>query len=68
GVHPALLDTAAGSLIGHVSDRPHLPMSYEHITVHRPMPARIRSRIVRRSPGQDSSVLFDVHVQDEHGD
>ncbi|MGW3831671.1 beta-ketoacyl synthase N-terminal-like domain-containing protein [Streptomyces microflavus] len=68
GVHPALLDTAAGSLIGHVSDRPHLPMSYEHITVHRPMPARIRSHIVRRSPGQDSSVLFDVHVQDEHGD
>ncbi|MGW6741383.1 beta-ketoacyl synthase N-terminal-like domain-containing protein [Streptomyces sp. NPDC055025] len=68
GVHPALLDTAAGSLLGHVSDRPHLPMSYERITVHRPMPARIRSHIARRAAGQDSSVLFDVRIQDEHGD
>ncbi|MFC9327331.1 beta-ketoacyl synthase N-terminal-like domain-containing protein [Kitasatospora sp. NPDC057015] len=68
GVHPALLDTAAGSLLGHVSDRPHLPMSYERITVHRPMPARIRSHIVRRSTGADSAILFDVRIQDEHGD
>ncbi|MEU1124607.1 beta-ketoacyl synthase N-terminal-like domain-containing protein [Streptomyces sp. NPDC005899] len=68
GVHPALLDTAAGSLLGHVSDRPHLPMSYERVTVHRPMPARIRSHAVRRVAGQDSSVVFDVRIQDEHGD
>ncbi|MET8544522.1 zinc-binding dehydrogenase, partial [Kitasatospora sp. NPDC004799] len=36
--------------------------------VHGPMPARIRSRITRRPSGQDASLLFDVRIQDEHGE
>ncbi|WP_327174358.1 acyltransferase domain-containing protein [Streptomyces sp. NBC_01335] len=67
GIHPALLDTAAGALVSGVSDRVHLPMSYERITVHAPMPARIVSRITHRESGESGSLLFDVRVQDGAG-
>ncbi|WP_410631014.1 SDR family NAD(P)-dependent oxidoreductase [Amycolatopsis sp. cmx-4-83] len=67
GVHPALLDTAAGSLLGFVTDAPHLPISYERVTVHRPMPSRVRSRITERPGAQPGFRTFDVVVRDEQG-
>ncbi|MFD3471891.1 beta-ketoacyl synthase N-terminal-like domain-containing protein [Streptomyces sp. NPDC058682] len=67
-VHPALLDISAGAMVPLVSNRVHLPMSYERITVHGAMPAQVRSRITQRTVEDDSGVLvFDVTVQDEDG-
>jgi NADPH:quinone reductase-like Zn-dependent oxidoreductase/acyl carrier protein len=66
-VHPALLDTAAGALLPLLDERPHLPMSYEYVDARRPMPSRVRSRIVRRHDAPLRSLMFDVLVQDEQG-
>jgi acyl transferase domain-containing protein/NADPH:quinone reductase-like Zn-dependent oxidoreductase/acyl carrier protein len=67
GLHPALLDTAAGALVSAVAEGVQLPMSYERIAVHGRMPARVHSRIVRSRSADDGSLRFDVRVQDDDG-
>jgi acyl transferase domain-containing protein/NADPH:quinone reductase-like Zn-dependent oxidoreductase/acyl carrier protein len=65
GVHPALLDTAAGSFLPLLDEGTFLPISYERIDIHCQMPRRIRSHVVRRKVAADDLMTFDVLVQDE---
>jgi acyl transferase domain-containing protein/acyl carrier protein len=65
--HPALLDTATGALLSLLTDQTYLPMSYESVTVHRPMPPRVRSRIIRTFGPDGRTVRFDVAVRDAKG-
>ncbi|MDX8147107.1 SDR family NAD(P)-dependent oxidoreductase [Lentzea sp. BCCO 10_0061] len=67
GLHPALLDTAAGALVASLGQSVHLPMSYERIRVHRGMPGLVRSRTVRRV-GDDGVLRLDVLVLTEDGE
>lgn len=65
-LHPALLDTAAGSIVSELGIGVYLPMSYESIRVHRSMPALVRSRITRAS-ASDGLLRLNVHIEDEAG-
>ncbi|PWK80669.1 acyl transferase domain-containing protein [Lentzea atacamensis] len=65
-LHPALLDTAAGAFVAELGNCVYLPMSYESIRVHRPMPSLVRSRI-RRVSAADGLLRLNVHIQDEGG-
>ncbi len=71
GLHPALLDIATGwamDLIeGYRGEALYVPVSYERVRVHRPLPARIVSWV--RCHGEDDAefVFFDVVLTDEDG-
>ncbi|MEU3199948.1 SDR family NAD(P)-dependent oxidoreductase [Streptomyces sp. NPDC006996] len=67
GLHPALLDTAAGALIAYGDGGAYLPISYERILVLRRMPTRIRAHVRRRASIAPGSIVFDVTVQDMDG-
>ncbi len=77
-LHPALLDLATGfgALLGPYVDEGdgqnrdfHLPVGYESLQIHRPMPARVVSRIrPAADPGSGGEVRrSDVDVFDESG-
>ncbi|BBB01931.1 putative polyketide synthase [Actinacidiphila reveromycinica] len=66
-VHAALLDTAAGAMVPLVSDRVHLPLSYERVVVHSRMPHHVVSRITRRDSDESDALVFDVAVRDAGG-
>lgn len=67
GVHAALLDTAAGGFVPLIDDGVYLPMSYESISILRPMPGKIRSRISQCARDHSDSLRFDVQVKDADG-
>lgn len=73
GLHPALLDIATGwamELIeGYRGDALWVPVSYERVRVHAPLPSRIVSWIENAGENTDESdfVFFDVTLTDETG-
>ncbi|MEW5985068.1 MAG: SDR family NAD(P)-dependent oxidoreductase [Chloroflexota bacterium] len=69
-LHPALLGTATGFLIGKVKGEGlYLPFSYKRIRLHAPLSARIFSyaQYVPGSYAQKDHLKFDVTILDEQG-
>ena len=73
GLHPALLDIATGFAMrlieGYDPSRLWVPVSYDRVRVHRPMPSAVRSWVVNAGDNrQDRDVAsFDVIIADEEG-
>ncbi len=71
GLHPALLDIATGwamELIeGYRGDALFVPVSYERVRVHRPLPARIASWVRCHGRDDEEFVFFDVVLTDAQG-
>ncbi|MEL6859499.1 MAG: beta-ketoacyl synthase N-terminal-like domain-containing protein, partial [Pseudomonadota bacterium] len=63
-VHPALLDTAAGSFLPLLTQEAYLPMSYERILFHEPLSAELRSKVKLRSESDPATFSFDVEIFD----
>jgi len=68
-LHPALLDVATG-IIGFLEEGTHLPISYQRLALHKPLPARLYSHLRKR--GEDGAgketVAVDVTLMDESGE
>jgi NAD(P)-dependent dehydrogenase (short-subunit alcohol dehydrogenase family) len=69
-LHPALLDTATGFANGHLGGEGlYLPLSYDRMRVHGPLPARLYSHV--RSGERDGAagemLRLDVTLVDERG-
>ena len=71
-LHPALVDMAmtvglhlidASEMEGNV----YVPISFEHVSVLAPVPAKIISRAVRRDTAKKSIAAFDVEIRDASG-
>jgi phthiocerol/phenolphthiocerol synthesis type-I polyketide synthase E len=66
-LHPALLDVAMGFVRG-LRDGVFLPLIYERVTVHGPLPGRFFSYVIHPGGERDGEVLScDVLVVDEAG-
>ena len=66
-LHPALLDVATG-FVRSLSDAFYLPLAYERVTVHGPLPARFFSYVIHPEGAEDGEVLScDILVMDETG-
>jgi acyl transferase domain-containing protein len=69
-LHPALLDTAIGFANWHVGgEGTFLPVSYDRIRVHAPLPARFYSHVrfaAAESGSPRDSIRYDVHLIDAH--
>jgi NAD(P)-dependent dehydrogenase (short-subunit alcohol dehydrogenase family)/aryl carrier-like protein len=68
-LHPALLDVAT-SLMGFVEEGTHLPISYQRLTLRRPLGTRIYSHLRKRDDGAEAreTVAVDVTLMDENGE
>ena len=66
-LHPALLDVATG-FIRSLGDAFYLPLAYERVTVHGPLPARFYSHVVHPQGVEEGEVLScDLLLTDETG-
>ncbi len=68
-LHPALLDVAT-SLMGFLAEGSHLPISYQRLTLRRPLAGTVYSHLQRRGDGGESreTVAVDVVLTDESGE
>jgi phthiocerol/phenolphthiocerol synthesis type-I polyketide synthase E len=69
GLHPALLDVATG-MAGFFEQDSYLPLSYQRVKIHRPLPPRFFSHL-RKHPGAGTggeTLAVDVTILDEAGE
>jgi acyl transferase domain-containing protein len=68
-LHPALLDVATSFALRHAAAGSFLPVSYERLTIHGRLPARLISHVRAWQGGGpgDGSVRFDLALIDEDG-
>jgi NAD(P)-dependent dehydrogenase (short-subunit alcohol dehydrogenase family)/acyl carrier protein len=70
-LHPALLDSAAGFLFGHVGNSAYIPFSYQRITLKSPLPNKVfsYSRLVKDQGDElrQEALKFDITIMDEQG-
>lgn len=68
-LHPALLDIALNAVTQLTGNGLYLPLCYDCVRIHSPLPTHIFSHIIRRSAsyGEKETVTYDVTLYDAEG-